>query len=93
MIELILDTNQNINKKNNEYIEPIIEMEKNTTKLISDFDDFSDILESSSNEVLSDEVPEFPISSEDESLEPSSTKITSKLEKVCARILSIHFLK
>ena len=44
MIELILDTNQNIKKKSNEYIEPIIEMEKNTTKLISEFDDFSNIL-------------------------------------------------
>ena len=44
MIELILDTNQNINNKNNEYIKPIIEMEKNTTNLITDFDDFSDIL-------------------------------------------------
>jgi len=58
MIELILDTNQNINNKNNEYIKPIIEMEKNTTNLITDFDDFSDILRGPLNNMYN-EIKDF----------------------------------
>ena len=44
MIELILDTNDKIADKGNSYTEPIKELEKNTAQIITDYDDFSNIL-------------------------------------------------
>ena len=44
LIELILNTNNNLTYINNEYIESILEMEKNTTHSLTNYDDFSNIL-------------------------------------------------
>ena len=44
LIELILNTNNNLTYKNNEYIESILEMEKNTTNSLTNYDEFSNIL-------------------------------------------------
>ena len=54
LIELIIETNDNILNKSNEYIEPILDREKNTTNLLTDFDDFSNILREPLNNMYSE---------------------------------------
>lgn len=44
MIELILRTNNFLQDKYNEYTKPILEIENNITGLLTDFEDFSNIL-------------------------------------------------
>ena len=54
MIELILGTNEKLYNKSKEFDEPILEMEKNTTEIISNFDDFSNILRGPMNNMYSE---------------------------------------
>ena len=53
LIELIINTNNNLTYKNNEYIKQILEMEKNTTYLLTNYEDFSNILKEPLNNMYS----------------------------------------